>query len=416
MELPIRAAPVAEHWDCHQCGDCCKGTIVMLGDDDLKEIRRQRWEEHPEFRRTKIVVRHGLVGRRYRLAQGPDGYCVFFTADRRCRIHREFGYSAKPLVCRIAPLEMVPLHQFAYLTLHRYCPSAAAGRGRPVEEHLDAVRGLVSGTDRAPKAAQPPAITSRQRLAWRDTLAVSEALERLVRDRRFPFVSRIVHGLKFCDLVCLCRLNRLETGRLLELLGMLATSAVEESAPLFKHPVSPGRQAGRLFRQTALEYLRLDPQFVPENSWAERWRMIAAAIAFARGRGEVPRFRLPFPPTTFESLERPLDASAEASLGPLADFVETAVASLRYAALGRRGWSLVESFQSLALSSAVALWLLRLACQDRQPGTEDTLRTVRTIDRGLQFQPLLGTRQRLRVRGLAWTDALARLVIWYGPQ
>ncbi len=414
MELPIRAAPVAEHWDCHQCGDCCKGTIIMLGDDDLEKIRRQGWQEHPEFRRTKTVVRHGLFGRRYRLAQRPDGYCVFFTADRRCRIHEEFGYSAKPLVCRIAPLEMVPLGQVAYLTLHRYCPSAAAGHGRLVEEHLEARRELVSGSHRAPKTAQPPAITSRQRLAWRDTLAVSEALQRLVRDRRFPFVSRIVHGLKFCDLVCLCRLNRLETNRLLELLGMLAASAVEESAPLFTHPVSPGRQAGRLFRQTALEYLRLDSQYVPENSWAERWRMVMAAIAFARGKGELPRFRLPFPSTTFELLERPLAASAEASLEPLADFVETAVASLRYAALGRPGWPLVESFQSLALSCAVALWLLRLACQDRPPGVEDTVRAVTTIDRGLQFEPLLGPRHRLRVRGLVWSDAFARLVIWYG--
>ena len=33
-----------------------------------------------------------------------------------------------------------------------------------------------------------------------------------------------------------------------------------------------------------------------------------------------------------------------------------------------------------------------------------------TIDRGMQYQPLLGRRHRLRVRGLAWSDALARLV------
>jgi hypothetical protein len=115
-------------------------------------------------------------------------------------------------------------------------------------------------------------------------------------------------------------------------------------------------------------------------------------------------------------MERPMDASVEAALEPLAEFVETAVATLRYATLGRRGWSLVESFQSLALSSAVAFWLLRFACPERPPEVEDTVRAVSTIDRGLQFEPLLGLRHRLRVRGLAWTDALARLVVWYGPR
>jgi Fe-S-cluster containining protein len=387
----------------------------MLCDADLNEIRRQRWQDHPDYRRTKILVRHGLFGKRYRLAQRADGYCVFRTGDRRCRIQQEFGYSAKPLVCRLAPLELVPWDRSAYLTLHRYCPSAAAGRGRPLDEQVEVVRELVSETQLAPRAASPPAVTPRQRLSWRDTLAVADAVERLMLDRNFPLVRRIVHGLKFCDLVAQCRLSRLETERLRELSAMLATSAVEESGDMFRQRTAPDRRAGLLFRQTALEYLRLHPQFVPENSWTERWRMIAAAIAFARGTGEVPRFRLPFPPATFQSLERPLGVPGEAVVKPLEDFMETAVASLRYATLGHPGWSLVESFQSLALSCAVALWLLRLACPDRPPGADDAVRTVVTIDRGLQYPPLLGRRHRLRVRGLAWNDALARLIVWYAP-
>ncbi len=415
MELPIRVLPIVEQWDCHHCGDCCKGTIVVLGDNDLKQIREQHWQNHPDYRRTKILVRHGLFGKRYRLAQRPDGYCVFRTGDHRCRIQQEFGYSAKPLVCRLAPLELIPLERSAYLTLHRYCPSAAAGRGRPLGEQVKAVRELVSQTDLAPRAKRPPPVSPHHALSWISTLAVAEAAARLIQDRRFPLVQRIVHGLKFFDLVSQCRLNRLEASRLLELLAMLATSAVEESGELFQKRTPPERLSRSLFRQTALEYLRLHPQFVPENSWRERWRMITAAIAFARGTGEVPRFRLPFAPATFESLERPLGVSDESITKPLEDFVETAVASLRYATVGRPGWSLVESYQSLALAFAVGLWLLRLACPDRPPGVDDAVRTVVTIDRGLQYQPLLGRRHRLRIRGLARNDSLARLVICYAP-
>jgi len=413
MELPIRIPPIVEHWDCHHCGDCCKGTIVMLGDEDLSRIRQQRWQDHPDFGGAKIVVRHGLFGKRYRLAQRPDGYCVFRTSDHRCRIHQEFGYEAKPLVCRMAPLELVPLERMAYLTLHRYCPSAAAGRGRPLEERVKTVRQLVSQTQLAPRVGHPPTVSPGRPVSWDAALAVAEAASRLAQDRRFPLARRIVHGLKFFDLVSQCRLDRLETGRLLELLTLLAASAVEESGPLFQQRMTPERRGRLLFRQTALEYLRLHPQFVPESSWRERWRMITAAIAFGRGTGEVPRFRLPFAPATFESIEEPRGIPDESTARPLEDFVETAVASLRYAAVGRPGWSLVESFQSLALACAVALWLLRLACPDRPPGADDVVRTVVTIDRGLQYEPLLGRRHRLRVRALARNDDLPRLIVRY---
>ena len=55
-----------------------------------------------------------------------------------------------------------------------------------------------------------------------------------------------------------------------------------------------------LFRQTALEYLRLYPKFEIESSWRERWRLVRAALIFARGRGPLPAMHACFPPTTFE--------------------------------------------------------------------------------------------------------------------
>jgi lysine-N-methylase len=411
MTLPIRVLPIAERWECHHCGDCCKGTIVTLGDEDLRKFRGQRWEEHPDYRGTKVLVRSSLFGGRYRLAHGPDGYCVFRTADSRCRIHQEFGFAAKPRACRLAPLDLVPLERFACLTLHRYCPSAAAGRGPAIERQIQAAKELTATNDLPAQTPAPPPISPRQRLPWRGTLAVAKALERLVVDGRFPLPRRIVHGLKFCDLASQCRLARLESDRLGELLNMLTAAVVEESGDMLREQIAPRRQAGLLFRQTALECMRLHPQFVVEDTWAERWRMIVAAVAFGRGRGPVPRFRLPFPATTFEHLERPSGPPSEAVIRPLDEFVQTAVASMRFAALGRPGWSIVESFRSLALSTAVAFWLIRLACPDRAPEFEDAVRAVVTIDRGLQYSPLLGPRHRFRIRGLA--ADLPRLVLWY---
>ena len=104
----------------------------------------------------------------------------------------------------------------------------------------------------------------------------------------------LAHGLEFCSLVEQCRLERLERPRLIELVGILEESAIQEAGDLFHRRLPPGPRTMKLFRQTAMECLRLHPRFVPERSWAERWRLIKGAIAFARGKGTVPVFRLPF--------------------------------------------------------------------------------------------------------------------------
>src|SRR5262245_58838153 len=143
MALPIKPLPVIERWDCHQCGACCRGTIVPLSADDLARLKAQRWEERPEFQNTPTVVREGWLGHNYRLAQRDDGRCVFLMADGACRIHKEFGADAKPLVCRMFPMQIVPRESVAYLTLRRACPSAAADQGRPVGEQMEMARALV---------------------------------------------------------------------------------------------------------------------------------------------------------------------------------------------------------------------------------------------------------------------------------
>jgi len=413
MSLPIRPLPILERYDCHGCGDCCFGTIVPLSAEDLARIRGQGWDRHPDYRRLKLLVGEGLFKRRYQLAKRPDGSCVFLTPQRRCRIHEEFGPAAKPLVCQIAPLQLVPLEQFAYLTVRRYCRSAANDHGRPLAEHCDELRDLVERNGAAPRASQPPPVARGQRRPWKETFVVTDCITRLVTDSRYPLIRRLVHGVEFCGLVDRCRLQGLDGPRLAELVGMLEEAAVEGAGDLFQRRLPPGKQAMRLFRQSALEYLRLHPKFVPERSWRERWRLVRAAMAFARGKGPVPLFRLPFPESTFESLERPLGHLDESVLRPLNTYFETIVTSLRYAVLGRRGWSVVDSFQSLALSCAVAMWILRLACGPRTPSVDDTKELAMLLDRGQEYKPLLGRWHRFRVAILARRRELGRLAVWY---
>ncbi|MBN2578359.1 MAG: YkgJ family cysteine cluster protein [Pirellulales bacterium] len=413
MSLPLKLLPIPECWDCHNCGICCRGASVILNDTDLKRLRDQHWEKHPDFRRKRILVRAGLLGRRYRLAHRRDGTCVFQDADKLCRIHREFGYVAKPHVCRMAPLQMIPLESFVYVTLRRYCPSAAADRGRPLKEHLHEYRRLALESGAVPGPVPPPKLTRRCRRPWKETLEVAETLHQFLLDEQYPLVRRLVHGLEFCRLLERCRLRKIHGPRLTELLVMLRAAALEEAKPLFHERVPPSRRSGRPFRLIALEYLRLHPDFLSESSWGDRVRMLHALWIYARGKGRVPCFRLDFPPASFTELERPLGALTEEVMQPLIRYFERSAVSLRYAMFKGGRWSITEGFSALALGLSVALWTLRFACGPRPPEVADVIKVVMMLDRGETYAPLVGTLHRWRTRWLLDDHQLSRLAAWY---
>lgn len=387
--------------------------MIWLDGEDLGRLRQQGWDEHPEYRGVRILVRQGAWKKRYRLAKRSDGSCVFLMSDRRCRIHHEHGPDAKPAVCRMFPFRLVPLGDFAYLTVRRSCPSAAAGRGRKLEKHRRQVGRLAERRQMVPKATRPPAITRGHRVSWKDTWRVMEAIRRLMLDDRYPVVRRLVHGLHFCELLDMCRLHRVQEERFTELLAMLETSAVEGMGGLFGSRSAPGRSACMLFRQTALEYVRLHAKFVVEQSWRARWRWIRTGVAFARGKGRLPQIHPDFPETTFEVLERPLGHLDRPVLRPITAYFEAAAASGQYAVLGRRGWSIAESFRGLALSHPIALWMLRLMCTGRTPEVEDAVGVVGAIDRGQGYARLAGRPYRRRIATLVRLGELPRLVAWY---
>ena len=413
MTLPIRIPPVVERWDCRGCGRCCRTVLVSLDEEDVARLRSQRWDQHPEFRGRPVMVRQSWWRKGYRLATTRQNQCVFLTAEKRCRIHELYGEAAKPLLCRLFPFQLAPLDGYANATLRRHCPSAAADLGRTMEEHLPAIRELAEKRPSDPRPPLPPPLTPGHRGSWSDFLRATDAIERLLLDQRYPLVRRIVHGLLFCDLLQRCRLSRLSSPDLDELLAMLETSAVEEAGDFFSQRRRPNRTGAVLFRQTALEYVRLHPSFVIEQSWRERWRMIVLAAAFARGRGRVPTIHPSFPQNTFEALDEPLGQVKQATLRPLEAYFEAAAASRQYAVLTHGDWPLVESFRALALCHAVALWLVRLSSGSRPPEAEDMLGAIAAIDRGQNYPVLCGRRHRRRVNSLRRLGQLVPLVAWY---
>lgn len=412
--LPVNTLPVVEHWDCTGCGKCCRGNQVPLSDQDLQRIRQQRWDRHPDFRGERTVVRQGLLSRRYRLAQRGDGTCVFLGEDGLCQIHKEFGFDAKPLVCRMYPLQIIPLEKSAVLTLRRSCPTAAADNGRPLDEHRAAAKAFVKERPRLAAATQPPAIRRGHRTDWTDALAVTDAIGRLLSDERFPLVRRLAHGLSFCNILENARLRRLDSERLRELTSVLEQAAPDEAAPWFQDPSPPSRTAGIQFRQTVVEYLRLHGSYAAHESLQQRLRMAIVAWSFAAGKGDIPLLHSSFPKRSFAEVEdRRLGHLDQAVQQPLLRYFETNALSKQYAIAGRPGWSIIERYRALALAFPVAMWMLRYFAAEGPPQVSQIIEIITAIDRGQGYAPLGGRQYRWRVSQLARLDQLPRLVVWY---
>jgi lysine-N-methylase len=408
MSLPIRTLPILEHWDCQQCGQCCRGSIVRLDDDDMARLREQHWEEQPEFQGVRTVVSQGLLFKMHTLAKRPDGSCVFLTAEGRCRIHELHGFDAKPRICRLFPLQLVPLDDVALLTMRRSCPSAAADAGRPVTKQLAEGRPfLLPGQS----ATAPPKILHGFRGEWRDARFVAEALERLMTDRRYPLVRRWIHALQFGRLLSDCRLRRLKA--MGELVEVLESAALEGAGDWFRDRQPPSAPIAVLFRQTAGEYSRLHPRSLVQVGWRQRLGVAGTAVKLVRGRGSLPALIEGYPAATFSDLERPLGALDPEVLVPLDGYFESHVASWRYAMLGSCNWSLIDGIRAAALSYAVALWLWRWSSGPEGIRPEEIIPIIGCLDRGQGYGPLLGGRHRHRVVTIARDGQLERLVAWY---
>lgn len=413
MPLPIKLLPVVERWDCHQCGHCCKGSVVPLSTTDVERLTAQHWEKTPEFATTPVMVRENLLGHTHKLAQRPDGSCVFLLPDGRCHIHAQLGFDAKPLVCRMFPLQIVPRDNSAVLTLRRACPSAASDLGRPLSEQLSFARELAAERKLAEQSPLAPPIKPGDLRPWKVARKVLEAVERLLTDERYPPVRRLVHATVLCRLLGQARTRPLADDKVIELVQVLGEHAAEEVGDVFTARQQPGAAARVLFRQTAAELVRLHPGYVPHNDWLTRLRLARDAWRIVRGRGTVPPLHPLFRPATFERLEAPLGVLEPAVYQPLARLIETTALSWSYALSNRSGWSIVESVGMLAMLYPLGLWLLRWRSADQQPTAELMPELITALDRGQGFAALAGAKQRRRIQVLMRMQELERLIVWY---
>lgn len=413
MSLPIVTLDSDEKWDCHQCGICCRGSLVPLSIEDANQLRSQNWEMQPGYENTQIMVPHRAAESKLRLAHRADGSCVFLKDDGLCLIHSMLGLEAKPTICRTFPMQLIPQDKHAVLTYRRACPSAAADRGLLVKDRVPGIRQLVKANRLKAEPILPPLLKSGEKRDWKTIRVVLETVGRLLNDERFPPVRRVVHALQFARNIDAARSKRLDDQKIVELVKTLAEHTPELAKPFFDERKSPKGISKALFRLMAMSCVRLHPYCRYETNWATRFDMAKTSWKCFRGKGKMPDYGDAFPNSTFEALEQPIGIKPAEVYQPLSRLIETTSESFLYALANRNGWTVTDSIRGLALLFPMGMWLLRWHASSHEPTVEDMLNIVVALDRSQGYQPLCGRQQRMKLSMLGFNGELERLVVWY---
>lgn len=408
MKSNLRALPIVEQWDCHNCTSCCRETTIQLNPEDIIRLQQQKWSEHPEYREVPVMHRSVWLGGAWVLAHKPDGSCIFLTEAGRCRIHEQFGFDAKPHMCKLFPLQVVRTDRDACATMLRSCPSAAADRGRPLIEHLQSLNRLLNDDSEQFSSAIAPPVTRRSTSNWEDFHRIANQLQSLLTEDRFPLVRRVVHALRFCQLLDDSKWNRIREESKPELVELFTQLAYEGARHPFENRQPPKRRTARLFRRLGAHFIRCIPGGPPTRSWSDHFRVWRQSGNLARTSTVAPELHPLFPSIAIEKLERPLGPLTAEVLRPLNRFFESHAASKRYA-LAQPTRPLVENFRRLAFAFPISLWMLRWRAADREPAAHDMVQIVVALERGLELSALSRATSYLAESG-----ELERLIAWYG--
>jgi lysine-N-methylase len=419
MPPPLQL-PTIQNWSCHNCGGCCRQHAIEVTEAERQRIVSQNWTAEAGIPAGRpLFERLGLPGSgRYRLGHQADGACIFLDERGLCRIHAKFGEQAKPLACRIYPYAFHPAGKTITVSLRFSCPSVAANRGRPVEaqqQELKALEKLVvpEGAERIP----PPEISPGERLDWNETLKVVEQLDKFVAFGPGGVALRLIRALKFVELLSQSRFEKIRGDRLDEFLEIISEAAAGE-APAELATIPEPSATGRMqFRMLCAQYARRDTFGDRQTGWSGRWKLLLAALRFARGSGQTPRLHAELAEVPFAELERPVGSLPAETEEMLIRYLQVKIQGLHFCGPAYYNLPLVEGFQSLALVVPAVLWLARwLAAGERRTNLQhdDVARALSLADHHHGYSPAFGQRGfRGRVRLLARLDDIARLIAWY---
>lgn len=431
---PLKALPVIQNWDCHQCGNCCTDYVVPVSDAEKKRIEGQGWEQFPEYAGKPLFVRHSpwwkFWKKKYRL-RTIDDHCQFLDEKGLCRIHGKFGLDAKPFACRLYPFILVPTGDSWRVSMRYACPSATDNLGRSLTlqkqdifnytqemEHWDEpeIEAATTATARAVEESRRkrlPVLQGRTTVPWDDLDHFLKAMLGIIRDSSDTFPRRMLRLLELVRLCQQAKFDKLTSKRLKEFLELVGAGvSAEVPRDLSKLP-APNWVGRTLFRTSLAVFLRKDSGLRRGVAARSRFALVAAMMRMVSGKGPLPQLQKGLPEIQLQDFEKPLGELEPASLEKLERYYSVKIESCQFFGPTCYDMPVWEGLPFLALTLPCIMWLARGYRNLGQPAAISKGITV--IDENYGYNPLLGHfRQRFSNRILFGQMELDRLIAWYG--
>lgn len=163
-----------QRYDCLSCGKGCEmpWKIKVKPERVLGIQMTTRYQQVQKEGYTPLPIINGVqqVGRR------EDASCVFLV-DKRCAIHSEFGFKAKPQICQLFPFFNVNTPGGRYFSVSFACPAVLSNQGRPLKEHVPSVEESLKEDVKPPMpdSTEVP-VTKAFSVGWAAYLKLEEQL------------------------------------------------------------------------------------------------------------------------------------------------------------------------------------------------------------------------------------------------
>ncbi len=412
--------PTIQNWNCHNCSGCCKQHGIFITEEEERRIESQGWEASGELSKglEPIIKEKSLFGKKQsRLAQQPDGACIFLDEQGLCRIHGKFGEAAKPLACRIYPYAFHPKGNEITVSLRFSCPSVTQNLGKSLVRQNKEIREIAELV--VPKnrpESVPPKVTGQTRLNWKEILEIIHRLDQSMAGEATPMTLKLLRTLFWLNLIQQTNYQNIRGERLAELLDLLVEAAPAE-VPAIPEAVSPAKVALMQFRLLAGQYARKDTFASMDTSFKGRFSQLRAATRLSSGKGNLPQLHPDLgevPVSALEGSFGPIPAESEELF---TRYFRVKIQGIHFCGPAFYDIPLIEGFQALALTYSVTLWLARwrAVAQSRTTITaEDIREALQIVDHQHGYSQVFGTwSSKKRITTIAHSGNLDKLLIWY---
>jgi lysine-N-methylase len=384
-------------------------------DEERARLARQDWRDRLGL---EPVVR---AGRRWVLNKRDEGDCVFLDENTRCRIHNEFGASAKPVACQMFPFSARATPAGWQISLRFDCPSVVASEGEPLAQHRSGLARLVRTLTGFESGADDTTPLGRRLVATLDEInAVLDRLADWLTNDAHTAAKRWIGAARVTTTLAGASFAKVRGARFAELLDLLFAALPSEVKQV---PEAPKERQRGMLRQLAFAHAEHVTLFEMRSGaisrLRRRFRQLRSARRFLEGLGPVPRLPGYEGEASFEAVEATrIDPDEATRLEEVLDrYVRVRLGGRTAFGQGYYGWPLFHGLTALWLGVATAGWLARYAAALRGVGAvsfADAGFALATVDRAATRLPALGTMaERARASYLLRDDGPARLIRAY---